>query len=78
MNKLENQNNVASKISVLVRKVWSKKLYRILLGGVFGAGAGWLYWEFIGCNGGSCPLTSNAPQTIVIFSIFGMWFNFRK
>jgi hypothetical protein len=78
MKNLVNPDSIGNKIGVLVRKVWSKKIYRILIGGVFGAGVGWLYWEFIGCNGGSCPLTSNAPQTIFIFTLFGMWFNYRK
>jgi hypothetical protein len=61
-----------------IRKTWNNRIARIVFGGVIGAGAGWLYWEFIGCNGGSCPLTSSAPQTIIIFSLFGMWYNFRK
>lgn len=71
-------NRDESSISALIKKAWRTKFARILFGGAIGAGAGWLYWEWIGCNGGSCPLTSNAPQTIIIFSIFGMWYNFRK
>lgn len=33
----------------------------ILLGGGFllGAIGGWLYWRFVGCLGGSCPIWSN-------------------
>ena len=71
------QKSEKNKLLSHIKKAWEKKIYRILFGGMIGAGAGWIYWEFIGCNG-SCPLTSNAPQTIVIFSLFGMWYNYRK
>ena len=77
MRKIHFQDS-GSKVQIFIRKVWDRKVFRILVGGLLGAGAGWLYWEFIGCNGGSCPLTSNAPQTVIIFSLFGMWFNYRK
>ena len=78
MKFLEIEDKDQNKVLAFFKKAWNVRLFRILIGGVVGAGAGWLYWEFIGCNGGSCPLTSNAPQTIIIFSLFGMWFNFRK
>lgn len=78
MREIETQGADQNRFSALIKKAWDHKLFRIFVGGVLGAGAGWLYWEFIGCNGGSCPLTSNAPQTIIIFSLFGMWYNFKK
>ena len=36
----------------------SKSIYFIIAGVLFGAGAGFAYWHFIGCNTGSCPITS--------------------
>lgn len=78
MEKFEERRNEFSRVWAFVKKSWEKSIYRIIAGGLLGAGAGWLYWTFIGCNGGSCPLTSNAPQTILIFSLFGMWYNYRK
>ncbi len=78
MKEFRFQKSEKNKVLSFIQKAWEKKIYRILFGGALGAGAGWLYWEIIGCNGGSCPLTSNAPQTIIIFSLFGMWYNYRK
>ena len=34
-------------------------MVRILLGPIFGAVVGYGYYRFIGCAGGSCPITSN-------------------
>ena len=78
MSELKEHGGESGRRFGFIKRLWEKKAVRIAIGGVFGALAGWMYWEFIGCNGGSCPLTSNAPQTIIIFSLFGMWFNFKK
>jgi len=78
MSDIQQQGNEQNQKAGIVKKAWDKKAVRISVGALVGAFTGWLYWEFIGCNGGSCPLTSNAPQTVIIFSLFGMWFNFRK
>jgi Family of unknown function (DUF6132) len=40
--------------SKIVRK-WSKIFLPILLGGA----AGYLYYSFVGCTTGTCPITSN-------------------
>lgn len=37
------------------------------LGALLGAGAGFLYWYFIGCSSGTCPITSSP----LISSIWG-------
>lgn len=36
-----------------------KKEYLTLAGLVLGAVGGWLYWRYVGCSGGSCPITSS-------------------
>lgn len=36
----------------------SKSIYFILGGILLGALGGYAYWYFIGCNTGSCPITS--------------------
>ena len=36
-----------------------------------GSVAGFLYWYFIGCNTGSCPLTSNPYNTVILFGAMG-------
>ena len=35
-----------------------KAIYKILLGGLSGAIAGYAYYYFIGCNSGHCAITS--------------------
>ncbi|MDZ7605907.1 MAG: hypothetical protein U5K79_10060 [Cyclobacteriaceae bacterium] len=42
-----------------------------------GAFAGALYWNFIGCNGGTCPLTSNPTKSIILFSFMGGWISYK-
>ncbi len=50
----------------------------VVLGVVLGAIAGFLYWNFIGCNSGSCAITSKPVNSSnygalmggVLFSMF--------
>lgn len=40
--------------------------------GVLGGGlAGFLYYHFIGCTGGSCPITSNPYATVIFGAVMG-------
>jgi len=55
----------------LVAKILDNKVYRTALGALAGGFAGFLYWRFIGCNTGSCPLTSNPYQSVIIFGFLG-------
>jgi len=34
-----------------------------------GAAAGWLYWYFVGCSTGTCPITGNP----LISALYGGW-----
>lgn len=45
-----------------VTKPGNKRLRRIILIAGFAVGAigGWLYWKFVGCLSGTCPIWSNA------------------
>ncbi|MFP4368423.1 MAG: DUF6132 family protein [Bacteroidota bacterium] len=36
-----------------------KKNWKIIAGALIGGAAGYAYYYFIGCNSGSCPITSN-------------------
>ena len=48
-------------------KISSHKNTLVLIGVLIGALAGFLYWKFVGCNSGTCPITSNP----FISSIYG-------
>jgi xanthine/uracil permease len=39
-----------------------------------GAGIGYLYWYFIGCNTGSCAITSNPWSSVLYGALFGAIF----
>lgn len=52
-------------------KKWVRKNKRILAGTFAGALVGFLYWAFIGCNSGSCAITSNPLNSTLYFSILG-------
>jgi hypothetical protein len=71
-NKAEiSGDNSKEKDVNFLQNLLNKKTYRIIFGLAIGAVVGWLYWEFIGCNSGSCPLTNNLNKTVLLFSIMG-------
>ena len=61
----------------MIKKVFTQ-YWLALLGVVIGALGGYLYWLFIGCSSGSCPITSSpllsslwgAVMGGLLFSIF--------
>lgn len=55
----------------LIQKLLESNIYRTAIGAVFGGIAGFLYWKFIGCNSGSCPITSNPVQSVLLFGVMG-------
>ena len=40
-------------------KIYIKKYISYIIGMVVGAIAGYLYWRFVGCDSGTCPITSS-------------------
>lgn len=51
-----------------------------LAGLVVGAGAGWLYWNQIGCITGTCAITSNPFNSTVYGALVGwlLFSSFKK
>lgn len=48
------------------------KKYRLsILGIVLGAVGGYLYYHFIGCQSGTCPITSNPYISIIWGAVLG-------
>jgi phosphate/sulfate permease len=48
-----------------------KKTIIILIGIMLGLAGGLLYWKFIGCTSGTCPITSNWYISTLFGGIFG-------
>lgn len=54
---------MAEKIIQYIKKQWL-----ILAGAALGAIGGYLYWHFIGCNRGTCPITSS-PLNSTLYGV---------
>lgn len=54
------------------------RISRLLLGAVAGALAGGLYWKFVGCHSGTCPITASPLRTVIVFSVMGILFAREK
>jgi hypothetical protein len=48
-----------------------KKLILPIVFILVGAVAGYAYWYFIGCNSGTCPITSNWHNTSIYGGVMG-------
>ena len=61
---------------------WIKKHRVTIIGGLVGAIGGFLYWKFVGCSSGTCPITSNPLNSslygVLIGSLFGNSIQTRK
>ena len=52
-------------------KKFSKKHLLTIVGLITGAAAGYLYWKFVGCNSGSCAITSNPINSTLYGAVMG-------
>lgn len=52
-------------------KVLFKKYWPVLLGIAVGAVAGYLYWRYVGCTTGSCPITSSPVNSSLWGAVMG-------
>lgn len=52
-------------------KKFSKKHLLTIIGLITGAAAGYLYWKFVGCNSGSCAITSNPINSTLYGAVMG-------
>ena len=41
-----------------------------------GAAAGFLYFKYVDCKSGGCAITSSMSNTIIYFSLIGLWLSF--
>lgn len=52
-------------------KEFMRKYGLILLGIAVGAVAGFLYWRFVGCTTGTCPITSSPVNASIWGAVMG-------
>ncbi|HET7000853.1 MAG TPA: DUF6132 family protein [Puia sp.] len=55
-------------------KKWIINNKIILTGAMLGAFAGYLYYRFIGCSGGTCLISSKPVNSTVYFAVMGAIF----
>lgn len=55
----------------LLTYINNRKPLRYSLGIGIGAGIGFLYYYFIGCTSGTCPLTSKPLNSMLIGAVMG-------
>ena len=67
-------------ISKRMAKLFFKRHWLTLLGIALGAAGGFLYWNFIGCTTGTCPITSSPINSSVWGAIIGglLFSSFQK
>ena len=52
-------------------KKFVKKNWITIVGIVVGAISGFLYWQFIGCNSGTCAITSSPINSTIYGALLG-------
>jgi len=48
-----------------------KRVILLAVGAFAGAVAGYFYWKFIGCNSGTCLISSKPLNSTLYFSVMG-------
>jgi len=46
-------------------------ILKIILGAAAGGAAGFLYYKFIGCRSGACPIASNPWTSTIVWAVIG-------
>lgn len=52
-------------------KSWLKNNVLTIIGVLLGAIAGYFYWKFVGCNSGSCAITSKPFNSTAYSAVMG-------
>jgi hypothetical protein len=47
-------------------------ILKAVVGGIVGAGVGFLMYRFVGCRTGACPLTANPWVAMFIWGLMGV------
>lgn len=52
-------------------KNWINKNLLYMIGAVIGGTAGYLYWKWVGCASGTCPITSKPLNSTIYGAVMG-------
>lgn len=52
-------------------KKWFNKNMHFIAGATFGTVAGFFYWQQIGCNSGTCAITSDPVNSSIYGAVMG-------
>jgi len=63
--KIQNRDMIDKSIQYI------KKQWITIAGATLGALGGYLYWYFIGCNSGTCPITSSPVNSTLYGVLLG-------
>lgn len=55
-------------------KKWMANNWLYVAGSLAGGIGGWLYWKFVGCTTGTCPITSKPLNSTLYFAVMGALF----
>lgn len=69
----ENENEASSYLSKTKGFFKSWRFWRPFLAVTIGGMAGFLYYYFVGCNSGSCGITSNPYMSVVWGGLLGLF-----
>ena len=58
-------------IQRIFSRIKSNKYLRIIIGIIIGSALGFAYYKFIGCNSGTCAITSNPYISTAYGALFG-------
>jgi len=50
-------------------------MIKLIAGIILGAAAGYAYYRFVGCSGGSCPITGNPYISTIYGAVMGLLFS---
>ncbi len=61
----------ASKYGIIMIKDFLKRQWLTLTGIALGTLGGFLYWKFVGCTTGTCPITSSPVNSALWGAVMG-------
>ncbi len=54
------------------QNLYENNIARMAIGFVLGGIGGFLYWKFVGCESGSCAITSNPYKSVFFTGLMGL------